>query len=167
MKKKTQLRGKSSEKIVKDIRRATRRRRSPEEKIRIVLDGLRGEESIAGLCRGEGIVESLYCSWSKEFLEAGKKRLAGDTSRAATADEVKDLHREARDLKVIGWGWMYLSTILDDDSRYIIAWKLCTSMKAEDVSETLELALKASGCDLTTVPATSPVIWLMGWRTRA
>ena len=71
------------------------------------------------------------------------------------------------DLKVIGWGWMYLSTILDDDSRYIIAWKLCTSMKAEDVSETLELALKASGCDLTTVPATSPVIWLMGWRTRA
>ena len=98
---------------------------------------------------------------------AGKKRLAGDTSRAATADEVKDLRREARDLEVIGWGWMYLSTILDDDSRYIIAWKLCTSMKAEDVSETLELALKASGCDLTTVPATSPVIWLMGWRTRA
>ena len=167
MKKKTRLRGKSSEKIVKDIRRATRRRRSPEEKIRIVLDGLRGEESIAGLCRREGIIESLYCSWSKEFLEAGKKRLAGDTSRTATADEVKDLHREARDLKVIGWGWMYLSTILDDDSRYIIAWKLCTSMKAEDVSETLELALKASGCDLTMVPATSPVIWLMGWRTRA
>ena len=167
MKKKTRLRGKSSEKIVKDIRRATRRRRSPEEKIRIVLDGLRGEESIAGLCRREGIVESLYCSWSKEFLEAGKKRLAGDTSRAATTDEVKDQRREARDLKVIGWGWMYLSTILDDDSRYIIAWKLCTSMKAEDVSETLELALKASGCDLTTVPATSPVIWLMGWRTRA
>ena len=167
MKQKTRLRGKSSEKIVKDIRRATRRRRSPEEKIRIVLDGLRGEEIIAGLCRREGIVESLYCSWSKEFLEAGKKRLAGDTSRAATTDEVKDLRREARDLKLIGWGWMYLSTILDDDSRYIIAWKLCTSMKAEDVSETLELALKASGCDLTTVPATSPVIWLMGWRTRA
>ena len=167
MKQKTGLRGKSSEKIVKDIRRATRRRRSPEEKIRIVLDGLRGEESIAELCRREGIVESLYCSWSKEFLEAGKKRLAGDTSRAVTTDEVKDLRREARDLKVIGWGWMYLSTILDDDSRYIIAWKLCTSMKAEDVSETLELALKASGCDLTTVPATSPVIWLMGWRTRA
>ena len=167
MKKKTRLRGKSSEKIVKDIRRATRRRRSPEENIRIVLDGLRGEESIAGLCRREGIVESLYCSWSKEFLEAGKKRFTGNTSRAATTDEVKDLRREARDLKVIGWGWMYLSTILDDDSRYIIAWKLCTSMKAEDVSETLELALKASGCDLTTVPATSPVIWLMGWRTRA
>ena len=167
MKQKPGSRGKSSEKIVKDIRRATGKRRSPEEKIRIVLDGLRGEESIAELCRREGIVESLYYSWSKEFLKAGKKRLAGDTSRAATTDEVKDLRREARDLKVIGWGWMYLSTILDDDSRYIIAWKLCTSMKAEDVSETLELALKASGCDLTTVPATSPVIWLMGWRTRA
>ena len=167
MKQKPESRGKSSEKIVKDIRRATGKRRSPEEKIRIVLDGLRGEESIAELCRREGIVESLYYSWSKEFLKAGKKRLAGDTSRAVTTDEVKDLRREARDLKVIGWGWMYLSTILDDDSRYIIAWKLCTSMKAEDVSETLELALKASGCDLTTVPATSPVIWLMGWRTRA
>ena len=167
MKQKPESRGKSSEKIVKDIRRATGKRRSPEEKTRIVLDGLRGEESIAELCRREGIVESLYYSWSKEFLKAGKKRLAGDTSRAATTDEVKDLRREARDLKVIGWGWMYLSTILDDDSRYIIAWKLCTSMKAEDVSETLELALKASGCDLTTVPATSPVIWLMGWRTRA
>ena len=147
MKQKTGSRGKSSERIVKDIRRATRRRRSPEEKIRIVLDGLRGEESIAELCRREGIVESLYYSWSKEFLEAGKKRLAGDTSRAVTTDEVKDLRREARDLKVIGWGWMYLSTILDDDSRYIIAWKLCTSMKAEDVSDTLELALKTSGCD--------------------
>ena len=101
MKKKTRLRGKSSEKIVKDIRRATRRRRSPEEKIRIVLDGLRGEESIAELCRREGIVESLYYSWSKEFLKAGKKRLAGDTSRAATTDEVKDLRRKARDLKEV------------------------------------------------------------------
>ena len=101
MKQKTGSRGKSSEKIVKDIRRATGKRRSPEEKIRIVLDGLCGEESIAGLCRPEGIVESLYCSWSKEFLEAGKKRLAGDTSRAATTDEVKDLRREARDLKEV------------------------------------------------------------------
>ena len=101
MRQRTGLRGKSSEKIVKDIRRTTRKRRSPEEKIRIVLDGLRGEESIAELCRREGIVESLYYSWSKEFLEAGKKRLAGDTSRAATTDEVKDLRREARDLKEV------------------------------------------------------------------
>jgi transposase len=101
MKQKTGSRGKSPEKIVKDIRRATRKRRSSEEKIRIVLEGLRGEESIAELCRREGIVESLYYSWSKEFLEAGKKRLAGDTSRAATTDEVKDLRREARDLKEV------------------------------------------------------------------
>jgi transposase-like protein len=84
MKQKLESRGKSSEKMVKDIRRATGKRRSPEEKIRIVLDGLRGEESIAELCRREGIVESLYYSWSKEFLKAGKKRLAGDTSRAGT-----------------------------------------------------------------------------------
>ena len=84
MKQKPGSRGKSSEKIVKDIRRATGKRRCPEEKIRIVLDGLRGEESIAELCRREGIVESLYYSWSKEFLKAGKKRLAGDTSRAGT-----------------------------------------------------------------------------------
>ena len=101
MKQKPASRGRSSEKMVKDIRRATAKRRSPEEKIRIVLDGLRGEESIAELCRREGIVESLYYSWSKEFLEAGKKRLAGDTSRATTTDEVKDLRREARDLKEV------------------------------------------------------------------
>ena len=101
MTQKPESRGKSSEKIVKDIRRATGKRRSPEEKTRIVLDGLRGEESIAELCRREGIVESLYYSWSKEFLKAGKKRLAGDTSRAATTDEVKDLRRKARDLKEV------------------------------------------------------------------
>ena len=84
-----------AEQVVKDIRRATRRHFSAEEKIRIVLDGLRGEESIAELCRREGIVQNLYYRWSKEFLEAGKKRLAGDTARAATSDEVKDLRREA------------------------------------------------------------------------
>jgi transposase len=101
MKQKAGPRGNTSGKIVKDIRRATRIRRSSEEKIRIVLDGLRGEDSIAELCRREGIVESLYYSWSKEFLEAGKKRLAGDTSRAATTDEVKGLRREARALKEV------------------------------------------------------------------
>ncbi len=90
-----------SEKLVKDIRRATRKRHSAEEKIRIVLDGLRGEESIAELCRREGIAQSLYYSWSKEFLEAGKKRLAGDTAREASSGEVKDLRREARALKEV------------------------------------------------------------------
>src|ERR1700720_3767012 len=307
-----------AEKVVKDIRRATRRQFSAEEKIRIVLEGLRGEESIAELCRREGIVQNLYYCWSKDFLEAGKKRLAGDTARAATSDEgsaprgqrpeggcgrtdprkpsaqkkhdhgwgvrgmrysasekaeiirlveqstlpvkrtleklgipratfyrwcdlyqsggpealgdrsprpgrvwnrVPDVVRariirlaldeptlsprelalrftdmenyfaseasvyrllKAHDLianpafivmkaadefkdkttapnqlwqtdftylKVIGWGWFYLSTILDDFSRYIIAWKLCTTMKVEDVTATLDLALKASRLD--------------------
>ena len=89
------------EQLVKDIRRATRKHHSAEEKIRVVLEGLRGEYSIAELCRREGIAESLYYSWSKEFLEAGKKRLAGDTARAATSGEVKDLRREVRDMKVL------------------------------------------------------------------
>ncbi len=88
-----------AEKAVRDIRRKTRRQYSSEEKIRIVLEGLRGEESIAVLCRHEGIAESLYYSWSKEFLEAVKKRLAGDTARQATSGEVTDLKREMRDMK--------------------------------------------------------------------
>ena len=88
-----------AETIIRDIRRATRRHFSAEEKIRIVLEGLRGEESIAEICRREGIASSMYYGWSKEFLEAGKKRLAGDTTRAATSDEVKALRREASSLK--------------------------------------------------------------------
>jgi transposase len=91
----------TSDQVVKDIRRATRKRYSAEEKIRIVLDGLRGEDSIAELCRREGIAQGLYYSWSKEFLEAGKKRLAGDTAREASTSEVKFLRREARDLKEV------------------------------------------------------------------
>ena len=187
----------ATEQTVRDIRCRTRKQYSAEEKIRIVLSGLRGEDSIAELCRREGIAESLYYSWSKEFLEAGKKRLSGDTARQASSGEVKDLRDEMRDLKealgeasvyrllkahdlitspafvvikaadefrdktaapnqlwqtdftylkVIGWGWFYLSTILDDFSRYIIAWKLCTAMRAEDVTDTLKLALETSGC---------------------
>lgn len=92
---------KPAEAVIKDIRRATRRQFSCEEKIRIVLEGLRGEDSIAELCRREGIATSMYYGWSKDFLEAGKKRLAGDTARAATADEVKDLRREAGALKEV------------------------------------------------------------------
>jgi transposase len=84
--------------VVKNIRRATRRHFSAEDKIRIVLEGLRGEDSIAELCRKEGINQNLYYRWSKEFLEAGKKRLAGDTAREATSDEVKQLKAEARQL---------------------------------------------------------------------
>ena len=101
MRQKPGTRTPSSEKVMKDIRRKTRRKFSSEEKIRIVLDGLRGEDSIAELCRREGIAQSLYYTWSKEFLEAGKKRLAGDTARAATSDKVKLLRRESHDLKEV------------------------------------------------------------------
>ncbi len=89
----------TAEKYVKDIRRRARRKFSAEDKIRIVLEGLRGEESIAELCRREGIAQSLYYSWSNEFLEAGKKRLTGDTTRQATSTEVKDLRAESTALK--------------------------------------------------------------------
>jgi transposase len=90
-----------AEKVVKDIRRVTRKHYSAEEKIRVVLDGLRGEDSIAELCRREGIAENLYYRWSKDFLEAGKKRLAGDTARQASSDEVKNLRHEASALKEV------------------------------------------------------------------
>ena len=89
----------AADKLVKNIRRRTSRKYSAEEKIRIVLAGLRGEESIAALCRREGIAESLYYKWSKEFLEAGKRRLSGDTERQATSPEVKELRSEAMALK--------------------------------------------------------------------
>jgi len=101
MRQKSETATRSSEQVVKDIRRATRKHYSAEEKIRMVLDGLRGEASIAELCRRAGIAESLYYSWSKEFLEAGKRRLAGDTARAATSDEVKGLRRAAQELKEV------------------------------------------------------------------
>jgi len=89
----------SVEKTVRDIRRATRRHYSAEEKIRVVLEGLRGEDSIAELCRREGINSNVYYRWSKEFLEAGKKRLSGDVTREATSDEVKELRAESAALK--------------------------------------------------------------------
>lgn len=88
-----------SESVVRDIRRNTRRKFSSEEKIRIVLDGLKGEISISELCRREGIVSNLYYRWSKDFLEAGKKRLQGDTTREATSSEVTDLRSENEQLK--------------------------------------------------------------------
>ena len=88
-----------TESVVREIRRNTRRKYSAEEKIRIVLEGLRGESSIAELCRKEGINQNLYYRWSKEFLEAGKKRLAGDTAREANSEEVKGLRSEAAQLK--------------------------------------------------------------------
>jgi transposase len=86
---------------VREIRRKTRRKYSAEEKIRIVLEGLKGEESIAELCRREAISPNLYYSWSKEFLEAGKRRLMGDTKREASSNEVVELRQQSRDLKEV------------------------------------------------------------------
>ena len=91
----------TADKLVKKIRRKRRRLHATEDKIRVVLAGLRGEESIAALCRREGISESLYYSWSKEFLEAGKQGLAGDTARQATSPEVKELRSESSALKEV------------------------------------------------------------------
>src|ERR1700730_19132220 len=91
-----------AEQVVKNIRRATRRHFSAEDKIRIVLEGLRGDDSIAELCRREGIVQNLYYRWSKDFLEAGKKRLARDTARAAASGEGKERRREGGALKEVG-----------------------------------------------------------------
>ena len=91
----------SAEEHVREIRRQTRKQYGAEEKIRIVLEGLRGEYSIAELCRREGIAQSFYYKWSKEFLEAGKKRLAGDTARQATSPEVKELRSESAALKEV------------------------------------------------------------------
>ena len=87
------------EKIVREIKRKTRRKFSAEEKIRIVLEGLRGEETIAELCRREGISPNLYYNWSKEFLEAGKRRLTGNTKRQADSSEVRHLRSENSQLK--------------------------------------------------------------------
>ena len=88
-----------SESIVKDIKRMTRKKYNAEEKISIVLEGLRGEEGIATICRREGINPNLYYRWSKEFLEAGKKRLLGDTQREATSLEVTEIRKENNQLK--------------------------------------------------------------------
>ncbi|MBV1906022.1 MAG: transposase [Pseudomonadales bacterium] len=89
----------SVEQSVRDIRRSTRKKYSAEEKIRIVLEGLRAEDSVAELCRREDINPNVYYRWSKEFMEAGKKRLSGDTVREATSDEVKELRAEVSALK--------------------------------------------------------------------
>ena len=93
------IRKKSSERLVRDIKRNTRRKYSSEEKIRIVIEGLRGEVSIAELCRKEGIAQNLYYRWSKDFMESGKKRLDGDTMREANTSEVQSIKKENAQLK--------------------------------------------------------------------
>lgn len=96
MKPKTQ---KNPESVVREIKRITRRKFTAEEKIRIVLEGLKGEESIAEICRREGIAPNMYYKWSKGFLEAGKRQLNGDTKREATSDDVTELRQENEQLK--------------------------------------------------------------------
>ena len=92
---------KSSERLVRDIKRNTRRKYSSEEKIRIVIEGMRGEVSIAELCRKEGIAQNLYYRWSKDFMESGKKRLDGDTMREANTSEVQSIKKENAQLKEV------------------------------------------------------------------
>jgi len=92
---------KTAENFIKDIRRNTRRIFSSEQKIQIVMEALRAEMSVAELCRKYSINESQFYKWNKEFLEAGKKRLAGDVTREATSDEVAELKKENQALKVI------------------------------------------------------------------
>ena len=91
----------STESTIRNIRRQTRKQYNAEDEIRIVVEGLRGEQTIAELCRKEGLNQSLYYKWSKEFLEAGKNRLAGDTARQATSPEVKELRSESAALKEV------------------------------------------------------------------
>jgi transposase len=99
--KKVSAKQERARRTIRQVRRATRRKFSAEEKIRIILEGLRGEESISELCRREGIAPSIYYKWSKSFLEAGKKRLMGDTKRGASSDEVRELKQENAELKRI------------------------------------------------------------------
>ena len=89
----------STEHFIKDIRRKTRRLFSSEQKILIVMEALRGESSTSEICRKHGITQSLFYKWDKEFMEAGKKRLNGDTTREATSDEVTELRKENQRLK--------------------------------------------------------------------
>jgi transposase len=99
--KKVSAKQERARRTIRQVRRATRRKFSAEEKIRVILEGLRGEESISELCRREGIAPSIYYKWSKSFLEAGKKRLMGDTKRGASSDEVHELKQENAELKRI------------------------------------------------------------------
>ena len=136
----------SADKLVKGIRRKTRKQYSAEEKIRIVLAGLRGEESIAALCRREGISESLYYTWSKEFLEAGKQRLAGDTARQATSPEVKHEDLTPRELAV---------KYTDDKQYFVSESSVYRILKAEElVTPPAHIVMKAANefKDKTTRP---------------
>ena len=105
------------ENFIKDVRRKARKIYSSEQKILIVMEALRGEESVAAICRRHGIAESMFYKWNKEFLEAGKKRLAGDTTREATSDEVTELRRENQRLKELVADLMLRQDILKKSTQ--------------------------------------------------
>src|SRR5438270_7217723 len=107
------------ENFVKDIRRKTRRYFSSEQKILVVMEALRGEDSVAAICRKHGIMESVFYKWNKEFLEAGKKRLQGDTSREATSDEVLELRKENQRLKELAADLMLRHDIIKKSTQYM------------------------------------------------
>lgn len=109
----------SPENFIKEIRRKTRRIFSSEQKILIVMEALRGEDSVAAICRKHGIVESVFYKWNKEFLEGGKKRLAGDTTREATSDEVNELRKENQRLKELVADLMLRHDILKKSTQYL------------------------------------------------
>lgn len=109
----------SPENFIKDIRRKARRIFSSEQKILIVMEALRGEDSVAAICRRHGIAESMFYKWNKEFLEAGKKRLAGDTTREATSDEVTELRKENQRLKELVADLMLRQDILKKSTQYL------------------------------------------------
>ena len=138
MRQTTGTRKSAGEKIVKDIKRATRKHYSSEEKIRIVLDGLRGEDSIAELCRREGISQGIYYKWSKDFMEAGKRRLAGDTARAATTDEVKDPQKKEKLVQIAPSDYAIVSQFHAVRLR---------SANPEDVADRAWRQIKTSGQD--------------------
>jgi transposase len=107
------------ENFIKDVRRKARKIYSSEQKILIVMEALRGEDSVAAICRKHGIAESMFYKWNKEFLEAGKKRLAGDTTREATSDEVTELRKENQRLKELVADLMLRQDILKKSTQYL------------------------------------------------
>ena len=155
----------SAEKVVKDIRRATRRQFGAEEKIRIVLEGLRGEDSIAELCRREGINQNLYYRWSKDFLEAGKKRLAGDTAREATSDEVRHLRSEALALKEAVADLTLDNRLLKKRELYSKVTFCCHSGASRRMLKGRKNALRIVFNDASGMSYSRSISALLGWKS--
>ena len=112
------------------------------------------EDSIAAICRKFDIHQNSYFKWSKDFMEAGKRRLSGDVAREANRDEVAELKQQTdfTYFKIIAWGWYFLSTVMDDYSRYIISWDLRSNMTSEDVKPSTKIAMKKTGLTKNTAP---------------